>query len=222
MKKFLEDMILRPFEDIGDASRELYTVSIGYYLPTPDMFRRCYFIQQSEKQVLFELMSWASSNHESDEIGYCSVPELIIRGNTNLSRSSIMNAIKTLKAKGFIDVRHYYNQRNRYKIMSTSKNPYVILSELVHWERKYQIGKWEHIENNFTFSDVLSFSVHCYTEASLKFVNTQELYMPFIQRVSAAYGSNFIEEYNKVASEVRNKIGTLYEEYFQKQFKTKF
>ncbi|MBE1446160.1 hypothetical protein [Paenibacillus sp. OAS669] len=217
MKKFLEKMIFRPFEEVGDVSGELYSINTGYYLPIPDILRRCYFLQQSEKQVLFELVSWASSNEDSDEIGYCSVPELIIRGATNLSRSSSMNAIKVLEEKGFIDVRRYFNQRNRYKILSLSKNPYVLLSEWVHWNRRQQISNWESIETTFENPDSLAASVHCYTEASLMFVNTQVFYMPFIFRLAASYDQNFIDEYNKVIYEVSEKIGELYKICLAKQ-----
>ncbi|NOU94884.1 hypothetical protein GC093_16885 [Paenibacillus sp. LMG 31456] len=221
MKKFIEDMILRPFEEWGEASKQIASINAKYYLPTPDILRRCYFIQQSEKQVLFELMSWASSNHESDETGYCSVPELIIRGATNLSRSSIMNAIKSLKAMGFIEVRRYYNQRSRYKIMSLSKNPYVLISEWVHYDRKQLITNWESLETSFDSPDALAYSAHCFTEACLIFVNTQAFYMPFINRLAASYDRNFIEEYNKVTDDVSKKIGELYDDCFVKQYKQK-
>jgi predicted transcriptional regulator len=211
MKKFLETMYAGPFVELTANFNELKTVN-RFYLQMPEILRRCYFLQPSEKLVMFELISWAASNNESDEIGYCSVPEPIIRGNTNLSKSTVKKAIQSLQTKGFIDIRRYYDRRNKYKINPLARNPYALLSEYVHWIRQAVISNWEDTEKMFREYDALSYSVNAYTEATLAFVNRSEVYMPYIKRIKEAYGENFLEYYKAIFHDVELKLNELYDE----------
>ncbi|NHN28541.1 hypothetical protein [Paenibacillus agricola] len=211
MKKFLEKMYDSPFVELTESFKEIKTINNRFYLQLPDILRRCYFMQPSEKLVLLELISWAASNKESDEVGYCSVPEPIIRGNTNLSRSTIKNAIKSLQEKKFITVRKYYNSRNRYMINSLTENPYALLSEYVHWRRQELIGSWEKVETSFNYDFDLPLIANIYTEATLDFVSYPKYYASIIERIRLAYGNNFIEQYEAIMDDVCKMIDEIYE-----------
>ena len=147
MKQFLDDLINKPFRLIVERgfSRQGEKINVpnehsGTFTIIPEILRRCHFLSLTEKEVLYELISWASTTKKYPD-GYCKVTESHIRVNTTLGLSTVKKAISSLAKKGFIRKAIDFDGRNIYVIHGASENPYLILSEWVHNYRKRGIDK---------------------------------------------------------------------------------
>lgn len=148
MKKFLDDLINRPFQPIErlgyqERGEEIFFPNehSGTFTMVPEVLRRCHFLTPTEKEVLYELISWASTTKIHSD-GYCKVTESHISVNTTLGLSTVKKAISSLEKKGFIRKAVDFDRRNIYVINDASENPYVILSEWVHHHRTLKLNNW--------------------------------------------------------------------------------
>jgi predicted transcriptional regulator len=97
----------------------------GYFLKVPESVRRCYYLEPNEKQVLFELYSWADSK------GIVKVTIDLIALKLGITEKTVRNTLKTLKEKGFILI-DTEGRANIYTISTLKDNPYFVLSEFIH------------------------------------------------------------------------------------------
>lgn len=85
-----------------------------YYIPYPHMIRKCYVMSMNERGVLLDIL-------ES------------IACNLGISESTVKSAITSLEEKKFIKTVRRRGQVNRYRIDQLEANPYLVLSENVHF-----------------------------------------------------------------------------------------
>lgn len=177
-----------------------------WFLCVPQTLRRCYFLDPYSKEVLWELMQWMNKD------GYCSVAQASLSLYLNISERKIRGIIKELIEKKFIDSRAT-NSRNIYKIQDLSKNPYIILSESIHYLSQISL-RWmtptsqeTRLEREFEYDMV--YSKELWKKSVLKFVNTKSMHMPFIKRLSKSY-KNLPVVYSENFDELTKYIDNLY------------
>ncbi|RPE06741.1 helix-turn-helix domain-containing protein [Paenibacillus polymyxa] len=98
-----------------------------YYIPYPHMIRKCYGMSMNERGVLLDILSHLGENEEafpSQETIAC---------NLGISESTVKSAITSLEEKKFIKTVRRRGQVNRYRIDQLEANPYLVLSENVHF-----------------------------------------------------------------------------------------
>lgn len=187
MKQYLNNLVNFPFKVIEDRifniRGEKYwfpNEHSGTFTTIPEIFRRCHFLSSTEKEVLYELISWASTTKAYHD-GYCKVTESHIRVNTNLGLSTVKKAISSLSKKGFISKSLDFDRRNIYRINDAYKNPYIVLSEWVHYYRRRTIDSWSAmlIEEPEPGIDYLLSKKH-FIEATMIFVNEEKHYAKYI------------------------------------------
>ncbi len=158
---------------------ELEGVHNTFFVIVPDVLRRCMFLSSSEKDILWELFSWAGNDE-----GYCEVLQDIIATNCNMSVSTVKTALKSLLKKGFIIKRMASRRKNRYKIANLSKNPYVLLSEMLYNIIQNNYKKFDE-NNDLLFNVEENFDLALYkkeiVETIRRFTHDEELYMPVIK-----------------------------------------
>ena len=105
MKQFLNNLVNFPFKAIEERAFSVRGEEVhfpnehsGTFTTIPEVIRRCHFISSSEKEVLYELISWASTSKAHAD-GCCKVTESHIRVNTNLGLSTVKKAISSLTKK---------------------------------------------------------------------------------------------------------------------------
>ncbi|MNZ90436.1 hypothetical protein D3C78_1093990 [compost metagenome] len=98
-----------------------------YYIPYPHMLRKCYGLSMNERSVLLDIISHLGENDEafpSQETIAC---------NLGLSESTVKSAINALVKKRFIKTVRRRGHVNRYRIDALEDNPYVGMSETIHY-----------------------------------------------------------------------------------------
>lgn len=102
MKEFLNNLVNFPFKSIESRIFSLKgehawfpNEHTGTFTTIPEVIRRCHFLSSSEKEVLYELISWASTAKTHAD-GCCKVTESHIRVNTTLGLSTVKKAISSL------------------------------------------------------------------------------------------------------------------------------
>lgn len=98
-----------------------------YYIPYPNMIRKCYGLSMNERGVLLDILSHLGENEEafpSQETIAC---------NLGISESTVKSAITALEKKMFIKTIRRRGRVNRYRIDLLESNPYFALSETIHF-----------------------------------------------------------------------------------------
>jgi DNA-binding transcriptional regulator YhcF (GntR family) len=98
-----------------------------YYIPYPNMIRKCYGLSMNERGVLLDILSHLGKNEEafpSQETIAC---------NLGISESTVKSAITSLEQKGFIKTIRRRGHVNHYRIDQLESNPYITLSETIHY-----------------------------------------------------------------------------------------
>lgn len=224
MKKFLDDLINRPFKLFQD---KLYSEKeeriqfpeehSGNFTIIPENIRRCHFLSFTEKEVLYELISWASTTKAYSD-GYCKVTESHIRVNTTLGLSTVKKAISSLSKKGFIRKAVDFDRRNIYMINGASENPYVILSEWVHNYRIRMIDRWSVMLIDDPGADYL-LGKKIFIDATMLFVKEEKYHAKSIitinelikKIVSGKSEYNYSDEIYHAYTAVTNEIDAIFE-----------
>ncbi|MGF0471634.1 hypothetical protein ACQQ6W_18775 [Lysinibacillus fusiformis] len=227
MKEFLDNIINRPFNPIKNKISEVQGTKIifpseheGNFTIIPECLRRCSFLSSTEKEVLYELISWASTTQKLPD-GYCKVTESHIRVNTNLGLSTVKKAISSLSKKRFISKSLDLDKRNIYKINAVYTNPYVILSEWVFCHRRNLLNVVsqqiliEHEENLIRYKKLI-------IEASIQFIKDEKYYGESIKIIHELLNkllnneldNEYINQLNKAYENVLDKIVIISEQNF--------
>jgi predicted transcriptional regulator len=228
MKKFLDNIINRPFEQIDKQLGENFFFTFarehdGKFTIIPDMIRRCHFLSSPEKEVLYELISWASTTNAQQD-GYCKVTESHIRVNTGLGLSTVKKAISNLTKKGFICKAIDYDKRNIYRINPVDRNPYVIVSEWLFFLRK---NFFEDASREMVDKPEINYllSKKAYIEATMEFVKEHKYHSKYIEALRKSLNNLIedMEEYEDITKElgeiwmgVQNELTSIYIEKFKK------
>jgi hypothetical protein len=183
----------------------------------PDCIRRCYFLSLAEKEVLYELYSWA--NTTSRENGTFKVTDSHIRGSTGLSLSGVKKALASLADKGFILKRIDYDGRNIYRV-GEGANPYLLLSEMLHAHKRHTLQYSWPADKFADFNEQVQWgkSKKCFVEAILELAHTPELYQPYDYRwksvlahSDARLARSEIEAlYSNVQKEIEDLIASMF------------
>jgi len=193
-------------EDSEENEISMYQVHNGFYVVAPDVIRRNFFLSSNEKEVLWELFSWAANDG-----GFCSVSQRIMCTNLNLSESTVKKVINSLQKKQFIEKRKTTKRRNVYKIVDLRRNPYILLSEYCH-KFLQRVIKYATMDESFIFNEEeynTPLTVDGYLAGVLYFVNTESIYMPFINKLMTKE-VNFKEVYNITMADVGTAINKCY------------
>lgn len=224
MKQFLDDLINRPFKHIEqmgarDLGEDIFFPNehSGTFTIVPEVLRRCHFLSPTEKEVLYELISWASTTKIHSD-GYCKVTESHISVNTTLGLSTVKKAVSSLKKKGFIRKAVDFDRRNIYVINGASENPYVILSEWIHYYRAMMLNNWSVALIDNPGVDYL-LSKKIFINASMLFIKEEKYHAASIIAITELINEIFnerteckyAEEIFKVYSIVTDKIDKIYE-----------
>lgn len=182
-----------------------YLPNKGYFLKVPDSVRRCYYLEPNEKQVLFELYSWA------DDDGKAKVTIDLMALKLGITEKTVRQTVKSLDKKDFISIKK--EGRANVYIMSTLKhNPYLVLSEFIHqfimsyyYKKNIQTNLREWVE------EVGEQGVRKLREAIAnnlsKVVKQPEVYQPFIDRLK-----NNPDDYFNIIEDFTNVIDKKLEE----------
>lgn len=169
------------FEQPKDSYVRCRSVNNDYFLLTPQVLRRCFFLSPNEKTVLWELMSWMN------EFGYCRVAQKTLEMYTGLSDKTVGKMIRGLVKKGFIRKKHT-NSTDMYMMRDLSKNPYVLLSEGIHHWIRARLYDWipsdvkvRKLENLFSYD--MPTSLDLMRKTVKQFINTPRHYKPFISKL---------------------------------------
>lgn len=162
--------ILIPEGEEGNYVR-CWEANLGHYLRTPNVLRRCFFLSPNELSVLWELV-W-----RLDENGYGSV-----------SQKTIGKMMNQLMKKGFIQKKRT-TATDIIRTCNLSKNPYILVSEGVHYWISFVIGiflpdqKGKKLESQFDSN--VSASLDLVRKVVKQFVGQPRQYQPFIERLQA-------------------------------------
>ncbi|WP_342514614.1 hypothetical protein MKY34_07775 [Sporosarcina sp. FSL K6-1522] len=226
MKQFLDDLINKPFKPIVERGFNIQGENIsfpnehsGTFTIIPEVLRRCHFLSSTEKEVLYELISWASTTKKQPD-GYCKVTESHIRVNTTLGLSTVKKAISSLAKKGFIRKAVDFDRRNIYVINGASENPYVILSEWVHLYRKRMIDNWSVGLIDDPGADYL-LGKRVFIDATMLFVKEEKYHAKSILTINELINKifdgksacNYSDEIFKAYSAIQDEIDEIYENY---------
>jgi hypothetical protein len=184
----LDKLMNQTFEELkwklsnkGKDGIIVHTVHTGYYVKIPDVVRRCFFLSSSEKEVLYELISWVSTAPLAD--GVCKVTESHIQINAGLSLATVKNCLASLARKEFISIRSDLDSRNVYRIHDGNKNPYLLLSEYLHYLIKTSTKFWA--ENVFEYEQEVRISrgKKLFAQAVDRFCRSKDVYTPFVDEL---------------------------------------
>ncbi len=219
MKDFLDRMINRPFTRFGLDYNFQHE---GKFVIIPDMLRRCKFLSSSEKEVLYELISWASTSSFYIN-GWCKVTEIQISNHTGLALSTVKKVVRDLAEKGFIIKIQDFDMRNKYHLITFDKNPWIILSEILY-EIQSQADFYYNkslIKNEDSRSDIGLFRKNWMRSVN-EFSKNPEFYRGYIEKVNSLLvkqdddDCNDIKEIIKeIKSEVHNILGEIFLTYFE-------
>ncbi|UNL85725.1 hypothetical protein [Priestia koreensis] len=189
MKDFLNSLINYPFKQLEkkvkqETGEEIYIPEIHAerFTIIPEVIRRCHFLTSTEKDVLYELIAWASTTKNKQD-GTCKVTESHIRVNTNLGLSTVKKSIQSLHKKGFISKALDYDKSNIYRIKGVDKNPYVILSEWLFYIRDQRIQSFSNMMlENEQYNYALSKKI--FVEATMNIIKNEDVYMKYIEKIT--------------------------------------
>jgi predicted transcriptional regulator len=177
----------------------------GYFLKVPESVRRCYYLEPNEKQVLFELYSWADDN------GKAKIPIDLIALKLGITEKTVRQTVKSLDEKDFISIKK--EGRANVYIMSTLKNnPYLVLSEFIH-QLIIDYYYKKNIQTNLREcgEEIGEQGVRKLREAIAnnlsKVVKRPEVYQPFIDRLR-----NSPDDYFEIIEDFTNVIDKKLEE----------
>ncbi|MFS0688761.1 hypothetical protein AB1K89_05915 [Sporosarcina sp. 179-K 8C2 HS] len=215
MKRFLDDLINRPFkpiEQLGyrEQGEEIFFPNehSGTFTMVPEVLRRCHFLSPTEKEVLYELISWASTTKIHSD-GYCKVTESHISVNTTLGLSTVKKAISSLEKKGCIRKAVDFDRRNIYVINDASENPYVILSEWIHHYRARKLNNWSVALIDNPGADYLR-GKKVFINATMLFIKEEKYHAKSIIAITELINELFYEQskckYAVEISEVYNMV----------------
>lgn len=90
----------------------------------------CYRLSPIEKNVLFTILSYSGN---AEKVAFLSHETLAFKLGQK-STSGVKAALNSLREKKFIDWKSgsLNHQTNRYYVLELNKNPYLILSEIIH------------------------------------------------------------------------------------------
>lgn len=183
-----------------------------YFLSVPQVLRRCFFLSVNEKAVLWELMSWL------DDIGYSRVSLKTLSLYTGISEKTVSKMLNGLVDKGIIRRRHT-SSTDMFMVCDLSKNPYVLLSEGIHYWIKTFIrrclpegNRARKIENLFAFD--VPMSLNLARKAVNTFIRNPRTYGHFIKKLKQE--GSFKGQYEETMNEVIKMLGDYYEEESQK------
>ncbi len=113
-----------------DNNTEIVMTANHGYVVAPQKILRCYRLSDFEKLLLLELLSYMGENNYA----FPSHKRLAFKLGKK-SVSSIKKALNSLKDKGFITWTKGRGDigSNRYYLSELTVNPYIILSEFVHY-----------------------------------------------------------------------------------------
>jgi DNA-binding MarR family transcriptional regulator len=221
--KFLENLthytfnkLIKSMKDQGVDGAYIHQAHTGFYTKIPDCIRRCFFLSSTEKEVIYELISWASTSAKFGD-GYCKVTESHIRVNTGLSLATVKNTISSLSRKGFISKRKVYDGRNLYRINGAERNPYLILSEYLHQVTQSNTEKIA--EDFFEKPEEHKISSHkkLIVESVMQFALKPVHYAPYITQISSAFvhldegdGVNTMDRLEGIYNSILKHINRLY------------
>ncbi|MFJ7935539.1 hypothetical protein [Sporosarcina sp. NPDC096371] len=224
MKQFLDDLINKPFRAIVEKGYSKQGEKIfvpnehsGTFTIVPEIIRRCHFLSSTEKEVLYELISWASTTKAHPD-GVCKVTESHIRVNTTLGLSTVKKAISSLSKKGFIRKAVDFDRRNIYVINGASENPYIILSEWVHHYRKKMLFSWSEMLIDDPETDY-SLGKKLFIDATMLFVKEEKYHAKSIVTINELINKifdgksecNYSDEIFKAYSAIQDEIDEIYE-----------
>lgn len=221
MKQFLDILINRPFKSIeekvyGEQGEKIFFPNehSGTFTIVPEVIRRCHFLTSTEKEVLYELISWASTTKAYSD-GYCKVTESHIRVNTTLGLSTVKKAISSLTKKGFIRKVVDFDGRNIYIINGASENPYIILSEWVHFFRKKMIDSMSEMLIEDT-GEIFITDKKVVINATMIFVKEEKYYANSVNAINELKNKIFGgKSYSNYSDEIEKTFDTVKEEIFK-------
>ncbi|WP_342577310.1 hypothetical protein [Psychrobacillus sp. FSL K6-2843] len=221
MKQFLDILINRPFKSIeekvyGEQGEKIFFPNehSGTFTIVPEVIRRCHFLTSTEKEVLYELISWASTTKAYSD-GYCKVTESHIRVNTTLGLSTVKKAISSLTKKGFIRKVVDFDGRNIYIINGASENPYIILSEWVHFFRKKMIDSMSEMLIEDT-GEIFITDKKVVINATMIFVKEEKYYANSINAINELKNKIFGgKPYSNYSDEIEKTFDTVKDEIFK-------
>jgi hypothetical protein len=213
LKKEMERIIAAPYEEFPEEHNGNFTI-------ITDIVRRCHFLNSTEKEVLYELFSWASTTKAHSD-GYCKVTESHIRVNTGLGLSTVKKAISTLNKKKFISKALDFDNRNLYRINSAYKNPYIILSELVFFIRRRTIEQFSYdLVDESDINYLLGKKL--FIESTMDFVKSEKLYLKYINKLKSIIDIfdsldvvakiADVQDFHTLVQDVKSEIDIIYQE----------
>lgn len=165
-----------------------------YYIPYPHMLRKCYGLSMNERGVLLDIISHLGENDEafpSQETIAC---------NLGLSESTVKSAINVLVKKKFIKTARRRGHVNRYRIDALENNPYIGLSETIHYFLKLYQPKY--IKRS-AIQSVISSVVNSELYASY----ANKLYSAYRSKSSGkSYPNLVLDTQLELMMEIRNKL----------------
>lgn len=183
-----------------------------YFLSVPQVLRRCFFLSVNEKAVLWELMSWL------DDTGFSRVSLKTLSLYTGISEKTVSSMLNGLAKKGIIRRKHT-SSTDMFMVCDLSKNPYILLSEGIHYWIKTFIRKClpkenraRKIENLFAYD--VPMSLNLARKAVNKVVRNPRNYEYFINKLKQE--GSFMKHYRVTINELIDTLGGYYEEEIQK------
>ena len=179
-----------------------------HFLSVPQVLRRCFFLSVNEKAVLWELMSWL------DDIGFSRVSLKTLSLYTGISEKTVSKMLNALVDKGIIRRKHT-SSTDMFMVCDLSKNPYILLSEGIHYWIKTIVrrclpeeNRARKIENLFAYDVPLSLNLA--RKAVNKIVRNPHTYEYFIKKLKQK--GSFKEQYEETINEVIKMLEGYYEE----------
>lgn len=129
MNDYIKDLLdtMEKLDSPLNIDEKRGTYSGGWYVSIPNIIRRCHFIGDKEKKVLYELLAYMQKNTS------CSLYQELIADATDLSRGSVNSALKSLEQLGIIKKGGDSNSGKKliYQLNRLVNNPYLLLSDVL-------------------------------------------------------------------------------------------
>ncbi|WP_018757731.1 helix-turn-helix domain-containing protein [Paenibacillus terrigena] len=178
-----------------------------YYVPAPQVLRRCFFLTVSEKAVLWELYSWF------DKDAFCRDSLKTLSLYTGLSEKTVGIMILGLVEKGIISRKHTTSV-DMFMLRDLSKNHYILLSEAIHyWYKKFiskhlpEDNRARKLENMFTYD--MPFSVNLARKAVIRLIDSPSDCMRLERKLKQE--GDFKELYSETMKELFKLLNDYYE-----------
>lgn len=202
------------FEYVGERTRgsymRCYQSNNGYFLPIPQVLRRCFFLSSNEKTVLWELMSWF------DKDGFRRISLKTLSLYTGLSEKTVSKMLNGLVEKEIIHRKHT-SSVDMFMIQKLKENPYILLSEAIHHWIKEIIRECTSIRNSkqevehkllYNYDDT-PIAINLARKAVHRLVNNPDLYMRFIRTLK---WGRLKEQYDTMTQELFRQLFIYYDE----------